>query len=56
MLYQRQNLKFKDSDDLINVFTFGTIDQIIASNPARGFAEPGPGTEEWLRVAHEQWK
>ena len=33
-----------------------TIDQIIASNPARGFAEPGPGTEEWLRVAHEQWK
>lgn len=33
-----------------------TIDQVIASNPARGFAEPGPDTEEWLRVAHEQWK
>ena len=33
-----------------------TIDQIIASNPARGFAESGPDTEEWLRVAHEEWK
>lgn len=33
-----------------------TIDQIIASNPARGFAEPGPGTDDWLRVAYESWR
>jgi len=30
-----------------------TVDQIVASNPARGFAEPGPGTERWVRAAWE---
>lgn len=28
-----------------------TDDQIVASNPARGFAEPNAGTERWLRAA-----
>ena len=28
-----------------------TADQIVASNPAEGFAEPGPGTERWIRAA-----
>lgn len=28
-----------------------TADQIVAANPARGYAEPGPGTERWIRAA-----
>jgi hypothetical protein len=30
-----------------------TVDQVVASNPARGFAEPGPGTERWVRAAYD---
>jgi len=28
-----------------------SADQIVAMNPARGYAEPGPGTERWVRAA-----
>lgn len=28
-----------------------SADQIVAMNPARGYAEPGPGTERWIRAA-----
>jgi len=28
-----------------------TADQIVASNPTRGYAEPGAGTERWIRAA-----
>jgi glyoxylase-like metal-dependent hydrolase (beta-lactamase superfamily II) len=28
-----------------------SADQIVAANPTRGYAEPGPGTERWIRAA-----
>lgn len=28
-----------------------SADQIVAANPTAGFAEPGPGTERWIRAA-----
>jgi cyclase len=28
-----------------------SADQIVASNPTEGFAQPGPGTERWIRAA-----
>ena len=30
--------------------------QVVASNPARGYAEPGAGTERWLRAAYEEYR
>jgi glyoxylase-like metal-dependent hydrolase (beta-lactamase superfamily II) len=33
-----------------------SVDQVVASNPARGFAEPGDGTERWLRAAYEEYR
>jgi hypothetical protein len=33
-----------------------SADQVVASNPARGFAEPGPGTERWVRAAYEEYR
>ena len=33
-----------------------TVDQVVASNPARGYAEPGAGTERWLRAAYEEYR
>jgi glyoxylase-like metal-dependent hydrolase (beta-lactamase superfamily II) len=30
-----------------------SVDQIVASNPARGYAEPGAGTERWIRAAYD---
>jgi len=28
-----------------------TADQIVAANPTQGYAEPGAGTERWIRAA-----
>jgi hypothetical protein len=28
-----------------------SADEIVAANPTHGFAEPGPGTERWIRAA-----
>lgn len=28
-------------------------DQVVAANPTRGYAEPGPGTERWIRAAYD---
>ena len=33
-----------------------SADQMVASNPARGYVEPGGGTERWLRAAYEEWR
>ena len=33
-----------------------SADAVVASNPAQGFAQPGPGTERWLRAAYEEWR
>ncbi len=33
-----------------------SADQVVASNPARGYAEPGTGTERWLRAAYEEYR
>jgi glyoxylase-like metal-dependent hydrolase (beta-lactamase superfamily II) len=33
-----------------------TVDQVVASNPARGYAEPSAGTERWLRAAYEEYR
>ena len=33
-----------------------SVDQVVASNPARGYAEPGAGTERWLRAAYEEYR
>ncbi len=33
-----------------------SVDQVIASNPARGYAEPGDGTTRWLRAAYEEYR
>jgi cyclase len=33
-----------------------SADQVVASNPARGFAEAGPGTERWVRAAYEEYR
>ena len=33
-----------------------SADQVVASNPARGYAEPGAGTERWLRAAYEEYR
>ncbi len=30
-----------------------SADQAVASNPARGYAEPGGGTADWVRTAYE---
>ena len=33
-----------------------SVDQVIASNPARGYAEPGDGTAGWVRTAYESYR
>jgi glyoxylase-like metal-dependent hydrolase (beta-lactamase superfamily II) len=33
-----------------------SADQVVAANPARGYAEPGDGTERWLRAAYEEYR
>ena len=33
-----------------------SADQVVASNPARGYAEPGGGTEGWVRTADEEYR
>ena len=33
-----------------------SADQVVASNPARGYAEPGARTERWLRAAYEEYR
>ena len=33
-----------------------SADQVVAANPARGYAEPGTGTERWLRAAYEEYR
>ncbi len=33
-----------------------SVDQVVAANPARGYAEPGAGTERWLRAAYEEYR
>ncbi len=33
-----------------------SADQMVASNPARGYVEPGAGTERWLRAAYEEYR
>ena len=33
-----------------------SADQVVASNPARGYAEPGEGTERWLRAAYAEYR
>lgn len=30
-----------------------TADELVAANPTRGYAEPGPGTERWIRAAFD---
>jgi cyclase len=30
-----------------------SVDEIVASNPAHGYAEPGEGTERWIRAAYD---
>jgi glyoxylase-like metal-dependent hydrolase (beta-lactamase superfamily II) len=30
-----------------------SVDQIVASDPTRGYAEPGAGTERWIRAAYD---
>jgi glyoxylase-like metal-dependent hydrolase (beta-lactamase superfamily II) len=30
-----------------------SVDQIVASDPTRGYAEPGAGTERWVRAAYD---
>ena len=30
-----------------------SVDEVVAANPARGFAQPGAGTERWVRAAYE---
>jgi len=30
-----------------------TVEQIVAANPTHGYAEPGPGTERWIRAAYD---
>ena len=33
-----------------------SADQVVARNPARGYAEPGARTERWLRAAYEEYR
>ena len=33
-----------------------SADQVVASSPARGYVEPGAGTERWLRAAYEEYR
>jgi cyclase len=33
-----------------------SVDQVVASNPARGYAESSDGTERWLRAAYEEYR
>ena len=33
-----------------------SADQVVASNPARGYADPGGGTEGWVRTADEEYR
>ena len=33
-----------------------SVDQVVASNPARGYAEPGDGTTGWVRAAYEEYR
>ncbi len=33
-----------------------SVDQVVAANPARGYAEPGEGTTRWLRAAYEEYR
>ena len=33
-----------------------SADQVVASNPARGYAEPGARTERWLKAAYEEYR
>ncbi|HET9949375.1 MAG TPA: MBL fold metallo-hydrolase [Longimicrobiales bacterium] len=31
-----------------------SADQVVAAHPEEGYAEPGPGTERWVRAAYEE--
>jgi len=33
-----------------------SVDQVVAANPARGYAEPGDGTTGWVRAAYEEYR
>lgn len=33
-----------------------TPEQVVAANPARGYAEPSAGTERWVRAAYEEYR
>ena len=33
-----------------------SVDQVVASNPARGYAEPGDGTTGWVTTAYEAYR
>jgi glyoxylase-like metal-dependent hydrolase (beta-lactamase superfamily II) len=33
-----------------------SVEQVIASNPARGYAEPGGGTSGWVTTAYESYR
>jgi glyoxylase-like metal-dependent hydrolase (beta-lactamase superfamily II) len=33
-----------------------SVDQVVAANPTRGYADPGAGTERWLRAAYEEYR
>ena len=33
-----------------------SVGQVVAANPARGYAEPGEGTTGWLRTAYEEYR
>ena len=33
-----------------------SIDQVVASNPARGYAEAGERTTRWVRAAYEEYR
>ena len=33
-----------------------SADQVVASSPARGYVEPGAGTERWLRAAYDEYR
>ena len=33
-----------------------SVDEFVASNPARGYAEPGERTTTWLRAAYAEYR
>jgi len=34
-----------------NIDAGRSADEIVTANPTEGYAEPGPGTERWIRAA-----